>query len=233
MDHWLLMPMGYAWIFPVTWALVACALVWWWWPRESANRTASASEDFSARHRTRLCRRVLGPAGLPWSVAGVVTVLAVWPHGGWSGYAALAFQSPSLLSVTWAVVVLLQAVGWLVPTSDDARPPAVAWVLLCALGWLLVIDTLNLWPRGWDIGFYAWGFSAGSLWLSAACILCLAWRHRGVWVWQAIALLAMYALLRWPSGNVWDAWLDPVVWVVAHVKALRHAWHGIVFRIQR
>jgi hypothetical protein len=157
-------------------------------------------------------------------VLGLVIVLAWWPEDGWSAYAGLAFQSPSLLSLAWSLMVLAQALGLRKSASDQTPAPVLAWLLLCALGWLLVIDTLNLWPRAWDVGLYAWGFAAGSLWVSAVLVLALAWRYPGRWVWPVMLSLSMYALLRWPSGNLWDAWLDPVVWVIAHVQVIRAGW---------
>jgi hypothetical protein len=135
-------------------------------------------------------------------------------------------QSPSLLTVTWALVCVSQATRGSKPAREDMPVPVVAWLVLCVLGWLLTIDTLNLWPRAWEVSFYAWGFSAGSLWLSAVLVLTLAWLRQGVWVWFCIAVLALFACLRWPSGNLWDAWLDPAVWIVAHVQVARHAWRA-------
>lgn len=198
MADWLLLPIGSAWAWPLSWALVTAALMWTRWPRA-------------------------------W-LAVLVAVLAVWPLGGWSGYAALALQAPSLLSLMWAIRVLLKAVGVITPRPDSDRVPVLAWSLLCLLGWVLVMDTLNLWPRAWDVGWYAWGFSAASLWFSAVLVMALAWRQWGGWVWQAVGLLTVYAVMRWPTGNIWDAWLDPVVWVVAHVHVARYAWHAVTQR---
>jgi hypothetical protein len=219
--NWVLMPVMTAWAWPLSWAVVAAACVWWLWPRAvRAEREASeAGEAIGVRvHR--------GPAGLVACVAVLVALLAGWPDGGWSGYAGLALQSPSVLTLTWAVGCCLQAIGCCKPALGNARVPALAWYLLCALGWLLTLDTLNLWPRAWEVNVYAWGFSVASLWSSAGLLWILAWCRHGAWVWQSISVLALYAVLRWPSGNLWDAWLDPGVWIVAHVQMLRHVWHS-------
>jgi hypothetical protein len=242
----VLLPLASVWVWPLSWACVAAALVWWLWPRASQVLSQEVSQVpsplvsergwESAQGVAQTCRTqrsLKGPSWLPWFVVAVVTVLAVVPQGGWSGYAALALQSPSLLSVTWAVVVLLRATGAMTPARPSDRAPALAWLLLCALGWCLTIDTLNLWPHAWDVGLYAWGFSAAGLWVSAGLVMLLAWRQGGRWLWQAVALLAVYTLLRWPSGNVWDAWLDPVVWICAHVHVGRHAWRWVRGRLQR
>jgi hypothetical protein len=35
--------------------------------------------------------------------------------------------------------------------------------------------------------------------------------------------LVVFGLWRWPSGNVWDAVLDPCLWLVLNGMALRAA----------
>ena len=66
-------------------------------------------------------------------------------------------------------------------------------------------------------------FRSLGVWISAGVLLVLALRDSGAWRWQAVGLLLVYVVLRWPSGNVWDAWLDPAVWVWAHVQIARDA----------
>ena len=216
--NWVLLPAMPAWAWPLSWAVVAAACVWRLWPR-AVREASEAGEAIGVRvHR--------GPAWLVACVAVLVALLAGWPDGGWSGYAGLVLQSPSVLTLTWAIGCCLQAIGCCKPALGNTRVPALAWYLLCALGWLLTLDTLNLWPRAWEVNFYAWGFSPASLWFSAGLLWMLAWWRHGPWVLQGIAVLALYAVLRWPSGNLWDAWLDPAVWIVAHVQMLRHVWHS-------
>jgi len=41
------------------------------------------------------------------------------------------------------------------------------------------------------------------------------------WVLSTVAVLAAYVLLRLPTGNVWDAVLDPFVWLALHVQLWR------------
>lgn len=224
---WMLWPLLPVWAWPLTWAVVAAACVVWLWPREARHHPASTAQAQTATGPSRAHRKVKGPAWLMGVMAGGVACLAVWPQGGWSGYAALALQSPSLLTLTWAIVCLWQSTGWTEPAHDPDRVPAPAWVLLCVVGWMLTIDTLNLWPSAWDVRFYAWGFSAGSLWLSVLVVLLMAGVRHGPWVWTSIAVLLLYAGLRWPTGNVWDAWLDPAVWMVAHVQTVKSAWSWI------
>jgi hypothetical protein len=43
-----------------------------------------------------------------------------------------------------------------------------------------------------------------------------------------VVVLAAYVLLRLPTGNVWDAVLDPFVWLALHVQLWRAgcAWRA-------
>jgi hypothetical protein len=40
-------------------------------------------------------------------------------------------------------------------------------------------------------------------------------------VCSSLVVLTAYALLRLPTGNVWDAVLDPFVWLALHVQLWR------------
>lgn len=222
--NWMLLPVMSHWAWPLSWAVVAAAVVLWLWSCKDRSHVTNSTQDPFAPSPIRAECKFKGPDWMRGFLAAGVSLLALWPNGGWSGYAALALQSPSLLSLTWALVMVFQAVSRKTLASGNIRTPICAWTLLCALGWLLTIDTLNLWPRTWEVNFYTWGFSASSLWLCVSLVLILAWLRHGLWIWQSIAVLALYALLRWPSGNVWDAWLDPGVWIVAHVQVFRHVW---------
>ena len=207
-QSWSLMPVGLPLWWPLSWAVVVAALVVTLWPR-----------GVHARWK--------------WTVVGCVALTSCWPAGGWSGYVALALQSPSLVGAAWACGVLWHA--WCsrrlapertLPLQSDTAcqlPTAALW-LLTLLGWALVIDTLNRWPDAWALSVYAWGCQAYSLWLSALVLALMAWRSSGPWVWWAVAVLAVFVLTRWPSGNLWDAWLDPVVWVVAQGVLLKRGW---------
>ena len=90
------------------------------------------------------------------------------------------------------------------------------------------IDTLNLWPEVIDAPLFAWGFSAGAYWavLAAAAWTALRAARTGAsaaFGTLVLAVLALFALTRWPSGNVWDALLDPWVWLGCHAVCVR-AW---------
>lgn len=130
----------------------------------------------------------------------------------------LAFQAPSVTSVLLCGWLLQRA--WLVGVDHVAKPDGVTrgqWLLvLCAvvLGYALLLDTLALLP--WQL--YAWGFSAALL-LALTVWALLPWllsgKHIGASmpVWIAPAALLLFAATRLPSGNVWDALMDPLLWL--------------------
>jgi hypothetical protein len=128
----------------------------------------------------------------------------------------LAFQSPSLALAHTSAGARRSGTPW------QARSVAVS--LLClvgvVLGWVLLLDTLAFWPRS----VYALGFGAGALWGVALGLLVLAWRWQGVAMWALCAVLLAFAASRLPSGNLWDALLDPLLWFGLHVKLLGDLW---------
>ena len=173
----------------------------------------------------------------------VVTACLPWTRE-WTAYLALAFQTPS-----WVSLIACVAAAWLGdaprrPLAQDGRPNSehhtelstpsgedalLPWIGL-VLGWGLWLDTFNRWPMGWSAMLYAQGFGAPMLWALVMLALGLAG-----WHWQrthtltrmhqvlAAALLA-FAVTRGPTGNVWDAVLDPWLWAACHVYALRWLW---------
>jgi hypothetical protein len=137
-----------------------------------------------------------------------------------SGYLALAFQTPSLVLVAWAVWCWTDA--WQQCKPVRTTPKIVAW-LGVLLGWALVLDTLNYWPTWFNPQLYALGFASASLWwvltMIAAVLLFTQVSKR--WALSAVAVVAVYVVLRLPTGNVWDALLDPFVWLALHVQLWR------------
>ncbi len=174
------------------------------------------------------------PSPIRWGVVGVVGLLALIPGPSSPAYwLGLAFQSPSVTSVLlafWGLSLVERARssngshGW-------GAPGPVACAVGAGLGWLLLLDTLAWWP----VSVYAWGFSSAAV---GALVLTLAicwglWggSHKGrtshlVFGVPAMALI-FFVATRWPTGNVWDALLDPWLWVglqiVLLVNGLR-AW---------
>jgi hypothetical protein len=157
--------------------------------------------------------------------AAVVAVLMLLPRTDvLSGYLALAFQTPSLVLVAWALWCWVDVIQLREPVVTTPTP--VAW-LGVLLGWALVLDTLNYWPAFFNPQLYALGFESAGLWgVLAAIAAVLLWvQVPRRWTVSVVAVLAAYVLLRLPTGNVWDALLDPFVWLALHVQLWR-AWRS-------
>ena len=157
-----------------------------------------------------------------------------WSPSWWLG---LAFQTPSLTLQGLCGLYLYQhlkiqpATTIPLPESTTATGEA-QWplgLLLVAIiaGWILALDTFAL----FDIALYAIGFTPYAV-LAALFFACLLQlisarsghaqntrHHREL---AAIVLIAtlVHLLLRLPTGNMWDALLDPWLWVIAHVVAV-------------
>jgi len=144
----------------------------------------------------------------------------------------LAFQSPSLMSLCLCV-----AAAW-----EDLRGPSRRlfystlavqasgwmWLLPITVGWMLLMDTFGFLP--WDI--YSIGFEPAlvwlawvlmGLWMASAYLLTLAEWHRKVATCVLVAT-GLFVYTHAPSGNAWDAWLDPGLWLFAHIRWLQSVW---------
>jgi len=151
-----------------------------------------------------------------WVLALLVLLWTLLPNAAspafWLG---LAFQSPSLMSVVLCV-------GWLMPrpgrepgAAADAQAQKILLVLGTILGWVLLLDTLAWFP----VSIYAWGFGSSAVAL-ALVVAMLLWLLIGSRVSALLlVVLALFVLTRAPTGNLWDALLDPLLWL-----ALQLGW---------
>ena len=169
----------------------------------------------------------------PWALGIWALLPAPWSASYWLG---LAFQSPSLLTTSLCAVYVAQGVRPKLMFSAQSQtfanwglngrqvPPALLGLVLCGIvfGWLLLLDTLNL----LHLQVFAWGFSP----LAVALGLCVAWGcawgFSGVSTnpsvkWAGLLLMTVYVLTRLPTGNMWDAMLDPFLWIYLHVWLFR------------
>jgi hypothetical protein len=189
------------------WALVLAALM------------SAASQGFAAR-RVRDAGGLLALALALWAC-----IPAPWGLSYWLG---LAFQTPSLTAMALSLHHLWQRLAqrkWshsVQASSLASTARRSAWsyryvVLGMGLGWLLLLDTFAYLP----VSLFAWGFSP----LAYALLLLLALLP---WVMGArlsrtgpspalLFVLAVFGLTRWPTGNVWDAVLDPWLFVGLHI----------------
>lgn len=163
--------------------------------------------------------------GVRWSLAGVAAGVALLqgPMGP-VHWLALAFQTPSLSS---AVVCLYLGVRQHAgPVRGPGGPDTGTrhWLRFwsvsgVALGWVLLLDSFAFWP--WSV--YAWGFGAAAL-AAAALLAGLPWLSGAAPLRASAApwlVLLLYVLTRCPSGNLWDALLDPWLWAALQLQVLR------------
>jgi uncharacterized membrane protein len=108
------------------------------------------------------------------------------------------------------------------PKAPAAKETRGAWFLpLCGvlLGWVLLLDTFALLPGQW----YGLGFSPAAV-LTVAVVACVPWLFGGATqsrAWVLPVVVVIFVALRLPTGNVWDAVLDPWLWLALHGVLLR------------
>jgi hypothetical protein len=169
------------------------------------------------RHRARLSLLV----GL-WTLLPGELSPAYW--------LGLAFQTPSLTSVlvclVWLARCWRQQAQLALSAGRPGRAQAAGAAAAIVLGWVLLLDALAWLP----ISLYAWGFSPlalGGAALAAALFWAFAGRTRAGnqpgFSWLAalpLLVLTLFVLTRLPSGNLWDALIDPWLWLVLQWRCL-------------
>ncbi len=170
----------------------------------------------------------------------LVVLWALWPGSASPTYwLGLAFQAPSLMTVLLCWLGLI-SLAQNKPAKRISRSGAqtlilkIGVVMGIVLGWVLLFDTLAWLP----VSVYSWGFSA------AACaavigVVAIVWAfgagftpwntHHNVSFFLALGVMALFVLTRLPTGNVWDALLDPWLWLALQAFAIRvglQRWRG-------
>ncbi len=173
---------------------------------------------------------VLAQASVPMPLRrALAVVLGLWvlmPGNLSAAYwLGLAFQAPSALGALAAAAVGWTALRPLAARTAKSTQTPLHWeaglVLFgLLLGWALLLDTFAQLPSA----LYPLGFGQPALLvLTVLAVLPLlqAGAVRRASAWLAPAALALYVLLRLPTGNVFDAVLDPWLWASLHGLALR------------
>ena len=169
-----------------------------------------------------------------WAQLGWVGLMLVsvclpgpWTPSYWLG---LAFQSPSVMTTALLLWVSVHLLWPNVCHRPDPGQVQALWRLSLgggALGWVLLLDTFALWP----FSLYAFGFSPAAVLVVALCAV-VPWvigSTHNTWRLPLVLLggvLWAHVVLRLPTGNVWDALLDPWLWA-----ALQLAWLPRVLRV--
>ncbi|TWI63602.1 hypothetical protein IP91_03573 [Pseudoduganella lurida] len=156
-------------------------------------------------------------------------VLMVLPGAASPAYwLTLAFAFPSGLLVGCSLVTLYA--NWRGSRAALQLRPAFALPLFVA-GTLLYLDTFGVLALGlYHAGFGGTGMPLLALLAMVACAAAIVRGRSGTAPLAALAGLLLYALVRLPTGNLWDAVLDPLLWawavvslVMAAVRAARRA----------
>ena len=150
------------------------------------------------------------------TLGALMSLPSPWSPVHWLG---LAFQRPSALGI--ALCVLSIESRWSPRPGRRTMPCPLAAALALA-GGLLYLDA-----SGWiSRGLYPSGFGpvgapvAGLVLAVGAAVLLVMGRHTA----HAVALLAAvlaFTLWRLPTVNLWDALIDPFVWVWAVAVLVR------------
>ncbi|MDO9197238.1 hypothetical protein [Rhodoferax sp.] len=171
---------------------------------------------------------IAGNLALPYRLVLSVLVIAWTLMPGamspahWLG---LAFQTPSLMSGAICLVWFLRQARQAPGTGVSMAGPRLdalailAWVGV-VLGWVLLLDTLAWLP----VSIYAWGFSTAAfgtvlvfamlLWVLFGATGSNRKASRLAAFVLPLLVLTLFLLTRLPTGNVWDALLDPWLWGV-------------------
>jgi hypothetical protein len=164
-------------------------------------------------------------------LASSVVLLTLVPGASSPAYwLGLSFQIPSLTSgvicVAWALGRVRLNPGRMVPVANDqSRALKIGSLLGVVLGWVLLLDTLAWFPAS----VYAWGFSSAAVavLLVTATLFWLVWGGATAYRLGSglfgsllmLCVLSLFVLTRLPTGNVWDALIDPWLWL-----ALQAGW---------
>jgi hypothetical protein len=161
---------------------------------------------------TRFTQRRGGVWGLPLLTALWTLLPGEVSPAYWLG---LAFQAPSIMLVLLCVWAAWWALQGVVVMARPGKPVVSLALVAVVLGWLLLLDTLAQLP----VALYALGFGVPALAVVALVSflpLLQTDAAKRVSTWLAPLAVLLFVLLRLPTGNVWDAVLDPWLWLGLH-----------------
>ncbi len=166
----------------------------------------------------RRLKHAAGPVAL--TIVALLAAGAMWLPAPWSPsfWLGMAFQHPSLLLVILAGLHLVRTLGG---RAIDPLPllPVGPAATVCVLGVGLYAGSFA-WVPFDPYGFGYWGYS-GAVIASLLAPLWYALDRRNALACVALALAALvHAVTRLPSGNAWDAVLDPLLFLWAAGAAL-------------
>ena len=116
------------------------------------------------------------------------------------------------------------------PAVAAERPPVWPWpwaLVVATFGVVLALDVLGIAVFGLvPVGLAT---QATASWIAAVLALlalgvAIVRPRQRVPALALLAALALHAVLRLPTGNLWDALIDPLLWGVSVVTVLRAGW---------
>jgi len=131
----------------------------------------------------------------------------------------LAFQWPSALLAALCVLRLAA------PVAGKASLPVSLSAPMALAGAVLYLDTI-----GWlSLGLYPAGFGPNgapfvALAAMAACSACIVIGFQRGRAAAVLVALSLFSIFRLPSGNLWDALLDPLLWAWSVISLGTHGW---------
>jgi hypothetical protein len=165
------------------------------------------------------------------AVAALLLAVWAWLPGEYSPtyWLGMAFQAPSWVAVLWCAMHLQARLKGNDTDIAHREPVGIQALSLMGLGlvlgWGLLLDSF----AGLPVQLYAWGYAPVSAAL-AMLVALLPWiwqrqsRRPAPWVWITPMAVLLFVVTRLPSGNLWDAVMDPWLWVALHGLVAQALW---------
>ena len=150
----------------------------------------------------------------------LVAFVAMWLPGPASPawWLGLAFQQPSALFAALCAVSVCKRFAD--RPAQQTRPAALAAALLLG-GLVLYADAVG----ALSLGLYPWGFDAvqapvAAVVLSVIALAVIVRGRQHAAAWAVLLALTFHAVTHLPTGNLFDALLDPLLWLWALARCV-------------
>lgn len=193
----------------LAWAIVLAALITTLWPRSW----------------------LLSRRAVIFLLVGTAALQMLPEEASMAYWLGLTFQWPSGVFVALCLVKLHSASRG--GPREATIAPGLA-TILALTGGVLYLDAI-----GWvSYGLYYWGFTPIgapllALLVAVACSVVAVRSHARSQAFALLAAVTVFSLLRLPTGNVWDALLDPLLWGWSLVSLLSVCWQRQLWRRPR
>lgn len=162
------------------------------------------------------------------AAAAMVALMALPGEASPAFWLILVFQYPSGLLLGCCLVSL--AARWQGREVRFALRPGLALALTIA-GLVLYLDAFGVLSLGWYYsGFGGAGAPLAACAAAAACAVAIVRRRATGTAAAVLIAVLLFSLLRLPSGNLWDALLDPLLWAWALGSAIAAAARRLALR---